>query len=222
MICIPIMAEDNEEALEKMRRGADACDLFEIRLDRMGSFHLEGIIHEAPRPVMITYRSKKEGGKGGVDYGTRIHYLSRALQAGAAFVDVEFSMPLEFRRELFSSATRSSRVLSAHLLNGTPRTEDLERLLRKMAAQGSEIVKIVTRARQVEDNLRLMNLIPLAKSLGVEVIPFCMGPLGRLSRIAAPLLGGFLTFASLEAGEESADGQLPARELKTLLERLVS
>ena len=93
-------------------------------------------------------------------------------------------------------------------------------IFRKLAATGAHIVKIVTRARATEDNLRVMHLIPIAQKLGVRVITFCMGPMGRISRIASPLFGGYLTFASLEEGEESADGQIPVTEMKRILDIL--
>lgn len=47
-----------------------------------------------------------------------------------------------------------------------------------------------------------------------------MGPAGRISRIAGPLFGGYLTFASLEEGQESADGQIPVLETRKILEIL--
>lgn len=47
-----------------------------------------------------------------------------------------------------------------------------------------------------------------------------MGPAGRISRIAGPLFGGYLTFASLEEGQESADGQIPVQKMREILEIL--
>ena len=90
-------------------------------------------------------------------------------------------------------------------------------MLEKMAATGADIVKIVTRARAMEDNLRVLNMIPMARRLGIQIITFCMGPMGRISRIASPLLGGYLAFASLAEGEESAEGQMPLIEMKKIL-----
>jgi 3-dehydroquinate dehydratase type I len=112
--------------------------------------------------------------------------------------------------------------MSKHLLNGTPSREKLEEDFRNMVATGADIMKIVTRARKPEDNLRVLDLIPFARNLGIEIVTFCMGPMGRLSRIASPLLGGYLTFASLEQGEESADGQIPVAEMRNLMEALTA
>jgi 3-dehydroquinate dehydratase len=62
----------------------------------------------------------------------------------------------------------------------------------------------------------------MARGLGIQIITLCMGPMGRISRIAAPLLGGYLTFASLAEGEESADGQMPLIEMKKVINLISS
>ncbi len=219
-ICVPIMARDTEDAVEKMKKGAEWADLFEIRLDVMESFDLDRIIRSSPLPVLVTYRSVKEGGKGKADYTIRTHHLIKAMEAGADLVDVEFTMPLGFRELIWEHRGTSRVVLSIHLLNNTPSPEDLEKTFRKMAATGADMVKIVTRARSWEDNLRVLSLIPLAVATGVKIAAFCLGPMGKISRVACPLMGGSLTFASLEEGQESAPGQIPAPEMKKILEVL--
>jgi 3-dehydroquinate dehydratase I len=91
-----------------------------------------------------------------------------------------------------------------------------------MQAIGADIIKMVTYAESVEDNLRLLNLLAYGRRRGQEMIAFCMGAMGRPSRIMAPLFGSFLTYASLEAGAESAPGQLTAGEMKQLWEIMVT
>jgi 3-dehydroquinate dehydratase len=44
-------------------------------------------------------------------------------------------------------------------------------------------------------------------------VSFAMGPSGITSRILSPLLGGYLTYASLGEGKESAPGQVTVSEL---------
>jgi 3-dehydroquinate dehydratase len=43
-----------------------------------------------------------------------------------------------------------------------------------------------------------------------------MGPLGFASRILCPLFGGDFTYASIEAGKESASGQITAGDLRKI------
>ena len=220
MICIPIMAKNTDGALERIAKANSLSDIIEIRLDVMEDFDLKKIIRSATKPVLVTYRSKKEGGRGSAGYGTRVRYLSDAMEAGADYVDVELSIPLEWRQRVFQMKGSCGLVVSCHLLNGTPHREKLERIMENMAATGADIVKIVTWARAWEDNLRVLEIIPKAQAMGIGIIAFCMGPLGRISRIASPLMGGYMTFASLEKGQESASGQIPAPDMKKILEML--
>ncbi|MBW2208867.1 MAG: type I 3-dehydroquinate dehydratase, partial [Deltaproteobacteria bacterium] len=64
MICIPILARDTEEAISKMRGAESLADLFELRMDVMSSCRLGDIISLTPKPLIITYRSRQQGGKG--------------------------------------------------------------------------------------------------------------------------------------------------------------
>ncbi|MBW2708253.1 MAG: type I 3-dehydroquinate dehydratase [Deltaproteobacteria bacterium] len=220
MICIPIIACNTSDALEKMALASAHCDLMEVRLDVMEAFDLSAIIASASRPVMITYRSIKEGGEGGVPCGACVDYLKEAIRLGADYVDVEYAIPLEYRRLLFEKRGQTKLILSKHFQNETPSTETLTDLFGKMAATGADIVKIVTYAKTPADNLTVLGLIPLAAKRGVEMIALCMGSLGRISRVACPLLGGAFTFASLERGQESASGQMTVKEMNRVLEVL--
>jgi 3-dehydroquinate dehydratase-1 len=81
--------------------------------------------------------------------------------------------------------------------------------------------KIVTTARTPEDNLTVLSLIPWAKkNLGLPLVAFAMGPLGKLSRVAAPLLGAPYTYAALPGREKAAPGQLDAVSLKEIFKSL--
>lgn len=217
MICIPIMARDNSQALEKMKAISPMADLMEVRLDVMDSFDLKEIMQAAAKPVIVTYRSKKEGGNGLAPYDTRVRHLLGAIEAGADFVDVEFSMPQIYRQEIFQACDLSRLIISAHFCNKTPPGENLEDTLKKMTATGAGIVKIITYARAPEDNLRVLGLIPQARKLGVRIIAFCMGPAGRISRISSLIMGGYLSFASFEEGQESASGQIPVKNMRKML-----
>ncbi len=217
MICIPIIARNNAEAINKMNEAAPLADMMEIRLDLMEAFDLKEIIQKASKPIIVTYRSKKEGGNGLARYETRVRHLLNAVELGADFVDIEFSMPQIYRQEIFRTTGSSRLIISAHLSRQTPSQKNLEDTFRKMAATGADIVKIITYAKDPEDILRVLGLIPLAKKLGIKIIAFCMGPAGRLSRIFTLVMGGFLSFASLEKGQESASGQIPIHEMKEML-----
>jgi 3-dehydroquinate dehydratase type I len=79
-----------------------------------------------------------------------------------------------------------------------------------------DIVKICTYAHTIEDNLRVLGIIPYARNKGQAIIAFAMGEQGRISRVMAPFLGAYLSYASVEKGAESAPGQLTIKEMRLI------
>ena len=220
MICIPIMAKDTAEAVEKIARANPLADILELRLDVMESFRLADMLQAASKPVIVTYRSKNEGGHGSADDETQAGHLFEAIEAEVDYADMEYRMPLELRRQILQNRRKTKIIVSVHILDRTPPKEELEEIFKSLTRTQADIVKIVTRAQRPVDNLRVMDLIPRATGMGLNIIALCMGENGRISRIASLLLGGYLTFASLDQGEESADGQIPVQEMREMLERL--
>jgi 3-dehydroquinate dehydratase/shikimate dehydrogenase len=194
--------------------------MIEIRLDMMESFDLHEMIQAASIPVLVTYRSIGEGGQGTADDMTCASYLLTALEEGAELVDVERRLPDKWREEIFRGRRKSRIVVSTHVPDSTPPKETLEEIFEALTATGADIIKIVTHAESMADNLRVLDFIPKAQERGIKIIAFCMGRFGKISRIYSHLMGGYLTFASLEGGEESAAGQIPVKEMKRILKVL--
>ena len=79
-------------------------------------------------------------------------------------------------------------------------------------------MKIVTMAQSGEDNLRVLELIPLAgKEFGIELIAFCMGPAGKWSRLVSIFLGSPWTYAQFEGQSATAPGQLSVSEMRAMI-----
>jgi len=216
MFCIPIIAKDTEEAIRKMGEAGKLADVLEIRLDLMDSFDLKAIVSAAGKPVLITYRSLSEGGKGDAGPEKYADYLISAIKEGAGLVDVELAMPPGIRNRILSAAGKKKIIISTHITSGTPSGDVLENIFVNSIAAGGDIVKIVTMAREWEDNLRILELVNRAKKEGVSIISFCMGPLGRMSRVFSVFMGAYMTFASLEPGQESANGQIAIDKMKEI------
>jgi len=220
MLCVSIMARNNEEARQKMAKAAPYADLYELRLDAFWEFDLAELVTNSPRPLIVTYRSKKEGGLGNAPYKIRLRCLEQAVSLGVEYVDLEYSLPLEYKAPLLNNRRNSKIIISKHLRNRTPRQADLKRWMQKLISTGADVVKLVTKANEPLDNLRVLELIPFAQQLGVPIITFCMGEHGKISRIATILMGGLLTFACLDEADISAPGQIAAAQMKTILEIL--
>jgi 3-dehydroquinate dehydratase type I len=218
MFCVPIIARNTDDAIRKMSIASRVADVLEVRLDLMESFDIPLIIKASEKPALITYRSVGEGGMGKDSPDKVAEHLISAIESGADLVDVELSMPQDQRNRVMDSREKSKIVVSTHITAGTPSDTELEKLLDESIDAGGDIVKIVTMAGTWDDNLRVLELVRRAKEEDVSIISFCMGPLGRMSRVFSLLMGAFMAFASLESGQESASGQIPIEKMKELVE----
>jgi len=118
------------------------------------------------------------------------------------------------------ASMRERVILSYHNFQETPPENILKSLFNEMAAIRAGAVKVVTLAQEMEDNISLLNLIGQGRKQGLEVVAFCLGSLGRISRVACLLVGGAFTYAALERGAEAAPGQFTLSEMHRLLEML--
>jgi len=217
-ICVPIVEATVNRARGKYQRAARKGLWTEVRLDYLeeAAPDLNRLFRSLPGPVIATNRLAAEGGRWTGTEAGRLALLSEALNLGVTCLDVELAADAGFRREIWERRGSTKFILSWHDFTGTPDTARLEAILEEMLASEADIVKLVTLAREPADNLRLLSLIPKARSRGKEIIAFCMGPVGKWSRIAAPLLGSFLAFAPFSKSGASAPGQLTVNDMKRL------
>jgi len=217
-ICISIVAKDQRAALIQMEGSFPLADILELRIDQIKNLGLEGLLRRKRGKVLVTNRRKDEGGGFSGTERERVDLLKEAVALGADYVDIEVrtDKPLikELSAEIGNHHGRARWIVSHHNFSGTPSQRVLRRRLDECNGTGADIVKIVTYANNAEDNLRLLGLIPYARRRGVEIIAFCMGEMGRISRIMAPLLGSCFSYVSLGKGAESAPGQLTVEEIR--------
>jgi 3-dehydroquinate dehydratase type I len=202
-----------------MKRASDmGASLLEWRLDVTREPEVESVLRQAPLPVIATVRPSEHGGHFHGTKEEQLQLLLRSAAGGSSYVDWEFRQEEDLPEDLASM--REQVILSYHNFHETPPKNTLESLFKEMAAIRTGVVKVVTLARKMEDNLSLLNLIGQGREQGVKVVAFCLGSLGRISRVACLLVGGAFTYAALERGAEAAPGQFTLPEMHRLLEML--
>jgi 3-dehydroquinate dehydratase type I len=166
-------------------------------------------------PVLATNRPTREGGLFSGPEEERVRVLEKAVEAGAEWVDLEMDVNPEFVARFQSRGTQV--LISHHDFTSTPGDRVLRKWAGQMALSHPRIIKIVTQAWSPEDNLRVLGLIPWARDrLGQACVGFCMGPLGRWSRLACLLLGSPWTYVQLPGQDAAAPGQLGLDDVKLL------
>jgi len=222
MICIPVVAKTNEAALAQMEKGFPLADILELRIDRITDCDLDQLMRKkrAGKRILVTNRRADEGGSFAGTERERIALLKDAVALGADYVDIEARTEKPLLKELAAQIKkhkgRTRWIISYHDLHGTPSEGALKKRFDACSRTGADIVKICTYAHTMDDNLSLLGLIPYARKRGRSIIALCMGEKGRISRVMAPLLGSYLSYASLEKGAESAPGQLTVEEMKQI------
>jgi len=221
-IAVPVVEATVNRARGRYQRAARKGLWTEVRLDYLEEQapDLQRLFRSLPGPVIATNRLAAEGGRWTGTEADRLVLLAQALNLGVTCLDLELAADSGFRREILARRGSTKLILSWHDFTGTPDTARLEAVLEEMLAAEADIVKLVALAREPVDNLRLLSLIPQARARGQEIIAFCMGPVGKWSRIAAPLLGSFLAFAPFSKTGASAPGQLTVNDVKRLWQML--
>ena len=199
-------------------------DLVEWRMDKFANRHsteemksfLSALSVRQRLPVIATNRPVREMGSFAGREDLRLGMLEEAAKSGADWIDLEHHAGVDdfvpFRQ------AGAKVLLSWHSPAETPSRGILRAKLESMRKTGADALKIVTMAQSGEDNLRVLELIPLAgKELEIDLIAFCMGPAGKWSRLVSIFLGSPWTYAQFAGQSATAPGQLSVSEMRALI-----
>ncbi len=129
MICIPVMAETNRKAIDRMKMAFTRADLVELRLDRIHRPDLSALMAPRRGNLLVTNRRKEEGGYFGGTEMERVDLLAEAVRLGADYVDIEASTEATLVGRLDAAIEKkrgaTKWIVSHHDLQGTPSWPDL-------------------------------------------------------------------------------------------------
>ncbi|MDR3350500.1 MAG: type I 3-dehydroquinate dehydratase [Prevotellaceae bacterium] len=202
MICTCLSKCDFETCLQALA----ACEMAEIRLDTIpcNTAQTVQLFGQAKIPLIATFRP------GGVSDAARFEALQTAINAGAAYVDIETDAPYLAALMQAARKTKCKIILSYHDFERTPDNGELQRIVAQMHALQPDFLKIATCAHSIADAERILSLYATEKNL----LAFCMGKTGQYSRIKSLSLGAPFIYAAPDNGAATADGQLTVSELR--------
>ena len=221
MICVSVA----EPTTERCIRELEGLEFAEVRLDCMkASMEDMQVIFSRPMRLIATFmpgNSQLKSTTAAADDETRKKFLVAAIQAGARYVDIEHDSDDSYREEIIGKARSKNCdvIISFHDFSGTPEEDTLEEIRQNCFRKGADIVKIACKVNTQGDNLKLLGLLDKKDYPGKTMV-IGMGKKGKITRIAAPLLGSPFTFASLSKGRETAEGQIEKDVLQQLVKIL--
>lgn len=221
-ICVSVADRSLDAALATAKAAEGLADVIEIRLDSLEAPAVRPFIDQLTKPLLFTNRPTWEGGSYEGDETARVDLLVEAVEAGAAYVDIELRSEESSRQRLLDAVkgTSCQCIVSWHDFKVTASAQGLAKVFQEMYRSGAQVGKIVTTARDFRDVLRVLNLQDEAAEMGFPLIAFCMGPVGVVSRVATCALGGYMTYAAPSGGTGTAPGQLPLDTLHSMLGEL--
>ena len=231
-ILVPIPSKTAAEALATAQRldKEDALDVIEFRVDfldialdkaRLARLTLD-VANAAPtKPILVTFRTKAEGGATAIDDASYAELYAAILQEGRAdLIDVELMRDEGVVRRLVDAAHRAGVpvVMSNHDFAATAPTDELVARMRRMQELGADILKIATMPLDAGDVLKLLSATWVMSSQYADrpLITMAMAGKGVISRLSGELFGSAATFGMV--GQASAPGQLELQDLRATLE----
>jgi 3-dehydroquinate dehydratase/shikimate dehydrogenase len=177
----------------------------ELRLDLIPKPDLPKLLAGERPPVIVTNRPKREGGRYEGGEENRLRSLEKAMDLGADYVDIEWDSA-----DKLAQKGHATIIVSRHDFRSTP--DDVGKWREEMKSKG-DIVKIVTTARDISDNFRILDLLGGG---GTPTVAFCMGEAGAISRLLAPACGSAWTYAAASKMAGTAPGQFTLDEMRRL------
>lgn len=171
------------------------------------------------RPLLLTYRSATEGGKGAGHGQGYEDYLASLLQLRppVAAVDIEMACPASKALVAEAKAGGYDVVGSCHDFTATPSAAQIAEKLVQITAAGADITKVAYMPRSAQDVAALRHAAhDFADAYPHQpLIAISMGQLGAPSRTD---LANCLTFATIADGAASAPGQATIAHVRAWLE----
>ena len=209
--------------------GLSCADLIEWRVDGLyGGRDEAAVLALLPqlravlgkKPLLVTCRTKAEGGDGTVDDAAYASLCRAVCESGQAdLVDIELSAGEAAARALIACAHENgvAVILSSHDFANTPPESEMVSRLCRMQALGADIAKLAVMPQCRRDVAALLAATAEMADCHNEtpVITMSMGQMGVVSRLAGEAFGCAATFAA--AGHVSAPGQPNLEQAQTLL-----
>ena len=232
-IIVPIVGVTKEDILNEAKTfDSIPVDVVEWRVDwfeHVFEFDkVEDVLKELRTvlgniPLLLTFRTKKEGGEKAIDTKDYKELNLRAAKTGYVdFIDVEIFTGDDVVREIIDGAHAAGvRVIASnHDFFKTPAKSDIIYRLRKMQDMGADIPKIAVMPQSTRDVLTLLCATEemVTDYADRPIITMSMAGTGVISRLCGEVFGSSMTFGA--AKKASAPGQMGVNDLNTVLDLL--
>lgn len=212
---LAIIVKGKRAEIEKILKGSyPEKSLFEFRIDLMepeAVKALSDLKYEAQLPIIFTLRSAEQGGEFKGSEKERLNLLFSYLALKVDYVDLEYHIDPAFVSHVKKSFPNTKIIASFHDFEKTPK--NLDQAFEKMHTFSADIYKICTYANTSSDSLRMLNFIQSSRRQKKPVAGMCLGPLGTVTRILAPIVDSLVTYIPSGKEDDLIHGDLNLDDL---------
>ncbi|TVR74008.1 MAG: type I 3-dehydroquinate dehydratase [Marinilabiliales bacterium] len=191
----------------------EKVDMAEIRLDlaEFDESQMKAVFESHPN-LIATCREGRHDDAG------REKILKSAMEYGAAWVDIEDDAGGQWKKRMMAAVKESPArlILSRHYYTHTPPAGELRTIAGKMFDSGADVAKLACQVNSPAEAAAILGLYDGFEGL----VAIGMGPLGVITRLAAPFLGAPFTFAAFGDNLPTAAGQIEYGEITSMIERI--
>jgi len=229
MICVAIPVIQSEEKAIQLAREAVTlgAKYIEYRFDffeKYDELNYAKFAHSVDVPIIFTFRAPCEGGMAIIEVGKRQQILFSMLDYGPDYIDVEWSSDKIFLTDLIRKGKDAGVkfIISWHDMEKTPPLFEIEEAIEQIKqlpldfSPGNDIIKIATTAVEFRDNVNILRFCKSARAGNFQIITFCMGQMGIISRVLSPAMGAVFSYAFI--GERTAAGQISISDFLDMME----
>jgi 3-dehydroquinate dehydratase/shikimate dehydrogenase len=216
-ICVAITGSTPQQMLDRAEEALRENTFVEFRLDYLpkplaAMPKLKAFLEDHRQATAVaTCRRKVNGGKFAGSATAELQVLEKAAASGFDLVDIELQTAQTMKPAQWKKL-RASDVAILVSWHDFKSTKDLEKIYEQIRPMAPDFIKIVSTARSLADNVRMIRFLE-SKSEEGNVVGICMGDYGIISRVLGLRAGSRFTFAAATVGEETAPGQIAARTL---------
>lgn len=230
--CVPVIAAKAPDILSQAARlAAQETKMLEWRIDWFDGLKnreqllqvLKELAQLLPRTILlVTYRSKAQGGEGTLEKETVAELLTEIAASHLAdLIDVELYETMDAKALIRELHRLDARVIASHHNFAlTPETDEMTDILEEMLAADADIVKLAVMPNKITDVTRLLHVTAQfhERHASQPLVTMSMGAMGLISRVSGESLGSCITFGA--DGEASAPGQMEKGDLDIVLDKL--
>lgn len=214
-LCVSVIGDTAEDLFARLRKAEPIADVVELRLDKLDPENIRILFEslDSENQLLLTMRPIEEGGLSTKNLNDRTAFwmeyaIHRLIDHSKIWIDHEHDMIPQ--RDFMFWVDQCFVIRSRHYLEG--KIANLDKAYDTVVSK-KEVGKIAVFANDVTATIGIWKLLERANREAKRMIPIAMGEAGKWTRILGPAYGAFMTYAALDSQNETAPGQITAREM---------